>query len=427
MELGLHFNDQELVARFPNGSRVYFVGGETISEIEKLRGGRYHGAIVDECKSYSPNVFQTLLDEILQPALNTMRGPLIIIGTPGDVLAGEFYLATCQPAEVIETPGGKRVTNHRFGQPAPDGVAPKWSLHVWTLADNTAVPHLWADALATKERNGWADDHPVWRREYLGHWVATDRWLVYRYAPHRHDYIPSGKGRFGLSDEHEWRTVLGVDLGTRDGTAMVVWAYSPTHEGLWEVYSEVRRFTKEGGQKFPIRLLVEWYREIANTYGPFEAEVVDPGGLANFVVDTLADEHQIYWEPAEKKQKLDYIELFNGDLDARLIRTLPGSDLTAELLTNRWDERQMAKNKREEDRATPNDTCDAALYAFRWCNHRRAQEKAAVVAPNSPAWWAAVQAAELEAAKEAARRRAGRSQDFANLDRDTSLVFAWEN
>lgn len=416
MELGLRFNDQELVAIFPNGSRVYFVGGETISEIEKLRGGRYHGAVVDEGKSYAPTTFQILIDEILQPALNTMRGALIIIGTPGDVLAGEFYLATCQPAEELETPLGKRLTNRLYGTKGPPA---KWSLHVWTLADNTAVPHLWSDALATKERNGWADDHPVWRREYLGHWVATDRWLVYRYQPHRHDYTPSGKGRFGLADDVEWRTVLGVDLGTRDGTAMVVWAYSPHHEGLWEVYSEVRRYSREGGQKFPLRLLVEWYREVANTYGPFEAEVVDPGGLATMVLDTLADEHQIYWELAEKKQKLDHIELFNADLDRRLVRTLTGSDLTSELLTNRWDEGSIAKGKREEDRNTPNDTCDAGLYAWRWCNHRRAKAKEAVVAAGSPAWWAAIQAAELQAAKDAARRRAAASaDDFARLDRD---------
>lgn len=97
LELGIKFNDQELVARLPNGSRIYFVGGETISEIEKIRGGRFHGAVVDECKSYAAMTFQMLLDEILQPALNTHMGPLIIIGTPGDDLSGEFYLSTCRP------------------------------------------------------------------------------------------------------------------------------------------------------------------------------------------------------------------------------------------------------------------------------------------------------------------------------------------
>lgn len=108
LELGLKFHDQELVARFPNGSKIYFVGGETTSEIEKLRGGRFHGAVIDECASYGEVVFSDLINEILQPALNTHRGPMILIGTPGDILRGEFYLATCRPTEVVKTALGDR-------------------------------------------------------------------------------------------------------------------------------------------------------------------------------------------------------------------------------------------------------------------------------------------------------------------------------
>ena len=178
--------------------------------------------MIDECASYSELVFADLLHEILQPALNTHKGPLILIGTPGDVLRGEFYLATCQPAQVIETAAGQRRSNHLFNTDEPRG---NWSLHVWTLADNTAVPHLWAEALEMKARNGWADDHPVWMREYLGRWVASNTKLVYRYVPHVHDYLPNGRGRFGLAEGHTWLTVVGVDLGVRDGTAIVVWAF----------------------------------------------------------------------------------------------------------------------------------------------------------------------------------------------------------
>lgn len=411
LELGLKFNDQELVARFPNGSRIYFVGGETTAEIEKLRGGRFHGAVIDECASYSELVFTDLLHEILQPALNTHRGPLIIIGTPGDVLRGEFYLATCQPSETVDTAAGKRRTNRLFGSDEPPG---NWSLHVWTLQDNTAVPHLWVDALAMKERNGWEDDHPVWQREYLGRWVAADTKLVYRYVPHRHDYRATGRGRFGLEEGHDWRTVVGVDLGVRDGTAIVVWAYSDTAPGLWEVYSE-RRF-KAKGEKFPLREFVEWYAEVETQYGPFEAGVGDPPGGGTMVLDTLADEHKIYLEHAEKREKVDHIVLFNQDLDRGLVRILPESTLAAELLTDRWDERKLAAGKREEDRNVVNDTADAALYAWRWCNHRRARPKVAGPQPYTPEWWAALQKAELDAARDAARRRMAGDDDFSRLD-----------
>ena len=417
LELGIKFNDQELTARLPNGSCIYFVGGDTISEIEKLRGGRFHGAVVDECKSYAILTFLMLLEEILQPALNTHMGPLIIIGTPGDILKGEFYLATCRPrfcynpdASEIE----RSFSNTLYG--SGELGASKWSLHEWTLQDNTAVPHLWTEALALKKRNRWPDDHPVWMREFLGKWVSSDTNTVYRYVPHLHDYAPTGEGRFGLAKDHQWLTVVGVDLGVRDGTAIVVWAYSPTTRGLWEVYSEVRRMAK--GQKFPLSDLVEWYHEVEHTYGPFQAGVADHQG-ATMVIDTLASDHGIYLDTAEKREKLDHIELLNLDFDRGLIHILPMSDLAKELLTNRWDERKLALGRREEDRQTPNDTCDAALYAFRWAMHRYFKPKApSGPEVGTPAWWAVQQAMELDLARKAAARRHDQNAAFAQLDQD---------
>ena len=44
----------------------------------------------------------------------------------------------------------------------------------WNIRDNEAKPAQWANALATKRRRGWSDDHPTWRREYLGEWVADN-------------------------------------------------------------------------------------------------------------------------------------------------------------------------------------------------------------------------------------------------------------
>ena len=46
---------------------------------------------------------------------------------------------------------------------------------------------------------------------------------------------------------------------------------------------------------------------------------------------TLADEHGVYLEKAEKREKLDYIQLFNSDLDAGLIHLRRGSELSREM------------------------------------------------------------------------------------------------
>lgn len=146
------------------------------------------------------------------------------------------------------------------------------------------------------------------------------------------------------------------------------------------------------------------------------AGVADQGAMATMVLDTLADDHGIYLDGAEKREKNDHIALFNLDLDNNLIHILPGGALAQELLTNRWDEKKLALNKREEDRNTPNDTCDAGLYAFRSSNHRRAEERAATPQIGSREWWTAVNRAELEAVKDRARRKA--NPDASNLDRE---------
>lgn len=385
-ELGIHFQYQELIATFPNGSRVRFVGADNAGEIEKLRGSHNDGVVIDESKSFGPVLFRELLEEVLEPTLLDRHGVLYLIGTPGEELRGPFYLATCRPAVLEEAPDGTKRLSNRLYTEAEDPECPAvWSLHIWTLAENTTpsvdprtgrVRSLWEGALEAKANKGWPDTHTVWRREYLGEWVAEDRRVVYRYRPHIHDYrpAPSASNPWGIPGAPEGTTfkrVIGFDFGTRDGTAFVVWAYSDTFPGLWELYSEKR--VAEPGQKLTVGTIAHWYRDVEDRFGPFEGWPADFAGLATMVMDTLADEYGVYLEPAEKREKLDHIQLFNTDLDSGLIRTLKDSELTRELMGDRWLEKSLGKDKRLEDPGTPNDLCDAGLYAFRWCRHRQAR------------------------------------------------------
>lgn len=409
-ELGIKFQHQELVATFPNGSRVYFVGAENRGEIEKLRGGKYDGVILDESKSFSTSVFDELLYDVIEPALMDRRGQLILIGTPGDVLAGPFFLATTDDQIVLETPGGKRLSNCPHGQAALYPAI--WSLHSWTLQDNTTkftgldgVEYtLWGEALKKKALYGWGDDHPTWMREYLGKWVANDVRIVYRYRPHLHDYLPCHDSRFGIPGDKSatWKTCIGFDLGSKDGTAVVVWAYSDTEPGLWELYSERRLATPE--TPLNVDTIAEWYHELAETYGPFSGDTCDGAGLGLMVMDSLAA-RGVYLEPAEKRAKNDHIELFNTDLDRGFIHVRQGSTLSAELLENRWLERTVGTERKVEDPKTVNDTCDAALYAFRWCRHRDSRPKTPAEPMFTRAWYAKVAAQELLAAEARARKQ----------------------
>jgi len=403
LELGVFFKEVELSANFPNGSVILYRGAESRSEIEKLRGGQYDGVIVDECKSFSPVVFTELVQDVIEPALLDRHGSLILVGTPGDILAGPFYEATCEPPVYFGPDEDRHATNHRFGEPAD--VPFVWSFHTWTLRDNTEVPHLWEAALKTKALRRWTDDHPTWRREYLGQWVASKDKLVYRFVPSIHEYdgeLPVG---------HVWRKVLALDIGYHDADAIVVWAYATTSFDIFTVYAEKK-------PKLNITNLAGWIHQVRDTFCDNLPDVMtaDSGGLATKVLSELASVHGLPFEPAEKKEKNDFIEILNGEYDAGRIHILAGTELSKELITNRWLEKSLGTPKRKEDPRTPNDLCDAHLYGWRWCDHRRAQPPDRQPLQGSADWWIKKQAKEMaDAVKEYLRTK---QPDDSRLDHD---------
>jgi hypothetical protein len=415
-DLGVKFNYTEFTATFPNGSIIYFIGIDKFDEIEKLRGGRYHGAIIDECKSFPELTFKTLLEDILGPALLGQSGQLYAIGTPGDVLRGEFYLATCEPPVLINLGDGFRWSNLPYTEKQRDEHKAVWSFHRWMLKDNDIIfedPRsgrrftLWDEALIKKKDKGWKDDHPTWRREYLGEWVATNLRLVYRYKPHINDYTPQPKQAWAWGipcpKEVKWYTAMGMDFGTKDGTAIVIWAWSDTFPGLWEIYSEKRKTNDD--LRLSVSAIARWYRELDDMYGPFDGMVGDPAGLATMVMETLAVEHNIFIEPAKKTEKIDHIEVFNNDLDSQLIHIRQGSELSEELIGNRWLIKTIGTDKRKEDPETPNDLCDAGLYAFRWCRHRQAKPESDKIKVGSVEWIILNEQRELDALIKAAEAK----------------------
>lgn len=369
-ELGIRFNKTERTFHFTNGSVIHFIGADKDGEIDKVRGGAFDGVVVDESQFFPLADFDYMLEDVLEACVAARRGRLIIIGTPGSVLQGEFYLATCTPAQARPTDDGEPGPPSNYPAGSLPGEA-LWCKHSWSPEVNKAAPHIWARALKLKAKKGWSDTHPKWRREWLGQWVATDDVLVYRYSTwnsYRPEELPE------LPGGQTWRRVLGVDLGSTDGTAMVVWAYSPHSPNLYQLYS--KKEVKTDLQSINVSFIVKWRNQLDELYGPFDQEVCDPGGLADIILETILDDHGIFWEKAEVRQKEDHIELFNDDLENRRIFLLRGSPLEVEMLGNRWlkDKKLNVvppKGKRKEDPMTPNDICDAALYAFRACYHRR--------------------------------------------------------
>lgn len=381
------FNETDLTMKFENFSIIRLAGCETIADVEKFRGGQYDLVIIDECASMSADLFMSLVDDAISPALSDREGTLLIIGTPGRVLAGPFHAATSTKSFVIgehpERPGEKFAVSRPYeerGLEKWDDVTYSWSFHRWMTKDNIAKPKIWEDQQLIKLRNGWGDDHPQWQREYLGRWVADDTGFVYRYSSERNDWVPNPEADnpWGLPDGHEWRFVLGMDLGFDDDFAIEVAAWSETCADF---------FHMPGGFSIPgldIQEIAAKVIEYQERYGEFDVMIGDRGGLGKMILATLANQYGLNIEAAEKTEKRDHIELLNTDLVHGRCHISKDSVLGHQMSILQWDE----KNPKLEERDTPNHACDAFLYIWRYCYHHFHRKKHIEIEYGSRAYWA---------------------------------------
>ncbi len=390
-----HHTDLRITLK--NGSIVWFTGAETKAEIEKIRGGAYDLAVIDECKSYPPAVIDELVTDALKPALDDRAGTMLLIGTPGNVLDGLFYLATAQGTlDEKNRPYSRTFDSpERYWEDHPTARV-RWSRHTWTRKENTKTEeNLWEAALNEKDDNLWSDDHPTWQREYLGNWVPADDCFVYAYAtlcrsksdtvhwtPKRTKLNPHG-----LPDwPHDWRFILGADLGYEDDFAFVVAAYSATHDSLYQVYDHKSTHTD-------FYQVVELLQHAWDTFGGFDAMVADASGLGKMVVETISKRHGLPVQAAEKREKWDFVELLNADLHTGRVKLLPDGDLAREMAGLQFDlskhsKKELARTgKLRENPQLPNHLCDAFLYLHRFSSHYWSKPKAKPVDYGTLDYW----------------------------------------
>lgn len=441
-DLGIKFNTTHHTWIHPNGSRGLLAGAETKADIEHLRGAAAEAdlVIIDECKSFAPAHLEDLIENVVEPGLMTRNGQLLLIGTPGSIPLGPFYKATCVLARTGNGEDGKPtcIPYTDRDDPGPayatltlDEWGDMYSLHHWTIEDNLAAPNQWRRALSTKRRRGWEDNHPTWRREYLGEWVADASDLVYAYATVKADQT-NQKGVWkpdyaknpitGLDPEQgPWHLLLGLDLGFVDDSAMVLVAYSEFLRELRHVYD----FKAPGmdAQAFTEEVLA-----IIDHYGLPEMIVADfGGGGAKMLLESINQRYGLSIQPADKKSKNDFIELLNGDFIADRVKIIPGSDLEHELCGLQWDLSNDAKHilartgRLREDPSCPNHLCDALLYVWRFSYHYFSRDKQVGPEKGSEEWYKNLEDQEIQ---RAISRRAGvaRSSIFSEIAKTRPMV-----
>lgn len=367
--IGHRVHNVDMVVNFENKSYVRITGVHEMDDIEKLRGAPAENdiVIIDETQSFRPGVLDALLTRIIYPGMSSRKGSrLIVAGTPGMVAAGLFYDATCPQAKRNNHDQTQSYTCKDYGYQGDDRDKAVWVRFHWTLKDNTAMPHQWAQALEIKYLQNWSDDHPVWVREYLGEWVMDSSEMVFAYAGLRHEAgFVSWVGGPLAESEGPWHTIMGLDYGFEDDTAFVVLAYS-------QKLREVRVLYVEKTPHLTTDRVYERTLALMGIYAP-QRIVVDTSHKN--MSEELRQRFGLPVEYADKTHKNNMIELINSDFKSGRIKILIGSVLEEELLALTWD---LSKGTKAElarrgslhpAEGLPNHASDAFLYAWRYCYH----------------------------------------------------------
>lgn len=196
------------VLRLANGSMVKLTGNSTTDEREKLRGGKWHLAVIDEAQSQKALPY--LVRDIIEPMLLDYKGKLYIGGT-GPRVRGTFW-------EKIWTddPGATKLN--------------------WNLTNNPFIPDH--DKVLDKIRaeKGLSVNDPLYLREYLGKIAYDDDALVLRFKEQNY-YTPEDftKWLYGMP-RTDIRLVGGLDYGFADSDAFVILCYSESRQEVFVVY-----------------------------------------------------------------------------------------------------------------------------------------------------------------------------------------------
>lgn len=388
--LELKFKESDMTARCARtGGVITMLGMDDDSDIEVHRGYPLNELQVDETASQDKARVDKLLERIVGPRLGERKGCIVLGGTPGTDLSGEFYDAT-RPGSPKHAPYADRNE--------PGFVARYWSSHAWSLKQVVALPDAarrypalvanWAEALLEKAAKNWSDDNPIWMREYLGLWAADFTGRVFQYRPALHQWNPHGEfllsgvqgmvaaiaalHTMGIRDLH---FVMAADGGHSDPFALNMFAFSPTDSArrIWHVMSFERtgmypKLEAEliAGAESVDRMLKGGAPEplggVLGVTGWPDASVMDTDGA------TIAELKNVYglsFKKADREanSKKGSIELVNSEFHENRLFILRNSPLEEQLTQLQWKEDSNGRLK--EDPRQANHSTDTLVYGRR--------------------------------------------------------------
>jgi len=271
-----------------------------------------------------------------------------------------------------------------------------WSLRqVVELPDATrrypAIVANWIEALRIKALRQWADDNPIWLREYEGRWAADNALMVFRYLPHKdgqpwNQWDPPRRGTMGIAvlpkGRTDWLYVIAIDEGLADPFACNAFAFSPTDptRTIYHVFGMEQG--KRRGDEIDKRPESERAKMYARPVAQLLiGEALDPAKPAGLIGELGAWPIGIEGDCGESmileltnvygirivrfgkatNYKLTAIEVVNGDLSDGRIKILKGSALEVQLGELQYAEDDFGNLK--ENKAQANHSSDTLIIA----------------------------------------------------------------
>jgi hypothetical protein len=184
---GMVYNQSELSAVFPNGSKIYLAGADNP---DSLRGIYLDSVVLDEFAQMNPRAWV----EVIRPALADRKGRAVFIGTP---MGHNNFYEIYQQAK----------------------TADDWSSMLLTVDDTGVID---ADELAATKREMPPE---AYEQEFMCSWSAAVKGAYY--GKEMADLERSGR-LTTVSHDEALTVVTSWDLGVRDSTVIWFWQVAGT-------------------------------------------------------------------------------------------------------------------------------------------------------------------------------------------------------
>lgn len=311
---GIGWNEREKTFRFPSGATLSFGYLETEADRLRYQGSEYNFLAFDELTQFTETQYAYLLSRLRRSRDSDIPLRARAGSNPGG-------------------PGHEWVFRRFVKEPSPSrAFVPA------RLDDN---PHL--DRAAYRLSLDALD--PVTRRQLRdGEWIQDHSGLVYRLPPTALlDERPSG----------EWTYLLGLDFGITDENAVAVLGWRQHDRTVYVL--EAYRLHASPSE------MAEHVRELERRYKPVSI-VGDTGGMGKAFADEMSRRYNVPIKAAEKHNKLGYISLLNGELDAGRVRVVAPTSvhLVEEWRTLAWHPSRTKPLDGMADHAS-----DSVLYGWR--------------------------------------------------------------